>query len=39
MAKKRAWERRDPEAKAEAQKYAHPVPSRAYIRQYLEDHS
>jgi ribonuclease R len=37
MAKKRAWERRDPEAKAEAQKYAHPVPSRAYIRQYLED--
>ena len=37
MPKKRDWERRDPEAKAEARKYAHPVPSRAYIRQYLED--
>jgi len=37
MPKKRVWERRDPEAKTEAQKYDHPVPSRTYIRQYLED--
>ena len=37
MRKKRLWERRDPEAKAEAARYAHPVPSRTYIRQYLED--
>jgi ribonuclease R len=37
MPSKRAWERRDPEAKAEARKYAHPVPTRRYIRQYLED--
>jgi ribonuclease R len=37
MSKKRGWERRDPEAKAEARKYAHPVPSRTYIAQYLED--
>jgi ribonuclease R len=36
MAKKREWERRDPEAKGESRKYAHPVPSRTYIRQYLE---
>jgi ribonuclease R len=39
MPKKRAWELRDPEAKAEARSYAHPVPSRTYIRQYLEDQS
>ena len=37
MPKKRAWELRDPEANAEARKYAHPVPSRKYIQQYLED--
>ena len=37
MSKKRVWELRDPGAKAEARKYAHPVPSRTYIRQYLED--
>jgi ribonuclease R len=37
MRKKRPWERRDPEAKAEAQRYADPVPSRTYIRQYLEE--
>jgi len=37
MPKKRAWELRDPEANAEARKYAHPVPSRTYIQQYLED--
>jgi len=37
MPKKREWELRDPEAKAEARKYAHPVPSRMYIQQYLED--
>ena len=37
MPKKRAWERRDPGAKAEARKYAHPVPSRTYIEQYLGD--
>lgn len=35
--KKRLWERHDPEAKAEARKYPHPVPSRGYIRQVLED--
>ncbi len=35
--KKRVWERRDPEAKAEAQRYAHPVPSRTYIQQYFEE--
>ena len=37
MTKKRAWERRDPEAKAEARKYPHPVPSRAYILRFLEE--
>jgi ribonuclease R len=37
MRKKRVWERRDPEASAEAQRYAHPVPSRTYIRQYLHE--
>ena len=37
MPKKRAWELRDPEANAEAGKYAHPVPSRTYIQQYLEE--
>jgi ribonuclease R len=37
MPKKRAWEHRDPEAKAEAGKYAHPVPSRTYIRRFLEE--
>jgi len=37
MPKKRAWELRDPEASAEARKYPHPVPSRTYIQQYLED--
>jgi ribonuclease R len=37
MPKKRMWERRDPEAPAEARRYAHPVPSRTYIRQYLQD--
>jgi ribonuclease R len=37
MPKKREWELRDPEAKAEARKYAHPVPSRTYIRRYLEE--
>ena len=37
MPKKRAWELRDPEASAEARKYAHPVPSRTYIQQYLGD--
>ncbi len=37
MSKKRVWELRDPGAKAEARKYAHPIPSRTYIRQYLED--
>jgi ribonuclease R len=36
MAKKRGWEARDPEAKAEARKYTRPVPSRTYIRQFLE---
>ncbi len=36
MSKKRSWELRDPEAKAEARKYAHPVPSRTYIRKHLE---
>ena len=33
---KRRWELRDPEALAETQKYAHPVPSRTYIQQFLE---
>ena len=33
---KRRWELRDPEAQAETQKYAHPVPSRTYIQQFLE---
>ena len=37
MAKQRGWERRDPEASQEAQKYAHPVPSRAFLLQYLEE--
>jgi ribonuclease R len=37
MPKKRAWESRDPEAKAEGRKYAHPVPSRTYIRRFLEE--
>ena len=37
MAKKRAWERGDPGASEEAQKYAHPVPSRTYIRRFLEE--
>jgi ribonuclease R len=37
MPKKRVWERRDPEAQAEARKYAHPVPSRTYIRRYLDE--
>jgi ribonuclease R len=37
MSKKRAWELRDPEAKAEAQNYAHPVPSRTYILGFLEE--
>jgi len=36
---KRRWELRDPEAQAGAQKYAHPVPSRTYIQQFLEKHS
>jgi ribonuclease R len=36
MPRKRAWEQRDPDAKAEARKYAHPVPSRGYIQQFLE---
>ena len=36
MPKKREWELRDPEASAEAQSYTHPVPSRTYIRQFLE---
>lgn len=34
--KQRQWERRDPEAQAEAGKYAHPVPSRPYIQEFLE---
>ncbi len=34
--KKRLWELRDPEAQAETRKYAHPVPSRTYIQQFLE---
>jgi len=37
MPNKRAWELRDPQAKEEARKYAHPVPSRTYIERYLED--
>jgi ribonuclease R len=37
MSKTRVWELRDPGAKAEARKYAHPVPSRTYIGRYLED--
>jgi len=37
MPKKRVWERRDPEAQAEARRYAHPVPSRTYIRRYLQE--
>ncbi len=37
MATKRGWERRDPEASQEAQKYARPVPSRAFLMQYLEE--
>jgi len=37
MSQKRVWELRDPRAKAEARKYSHPVPSRTYIGQYLED--
>ncbi len=37
MARKRGWERGDPEAKAEARKYAHPVPSRTFIRSFLEE--
>ncbi len=36
MARKRAWEGRDPEAAVEAGKYRHPVPSRTYLQQYLE---
>jgi len=36
MPKKRAWQLRDPEAETEARKYPHPVPSRSYIRQVLE---
>ncbi|MCP5057846.1 MAG: ribonuclease R [bacterium] len=36
MARKRAWELHDPEARAEARNYAQPVPSRTYIRQFLE---
>ena len=37
MPKKRAWERRDPDAREEARKYEHPVPSRGYIRGFLEE--
>jgi ribonuclease R len=37
MPRKRAWELRDPEAKAEARKHAHPLPSRTYIRRFLEE--
>jgi ribonuclease R len=37
MPRKRVWERRDPDAPAEVQRYAHPVPSRTYIRQYLHE--
>ncbi|MBW2269944.1 MAG: ribonuclease R [Deltaproteobacteria bacterium] len=37
MSKKREWELRDPEAKAEARNYAHPVPSRTYILRFLEE--
>jgi len=37
MSKKRVWKRSDPEAQAEARKYAHPVPSRSYIRRYLHE--
>ncbi len=37
MPKQRTWELRDPEAKAEARKYAHPVPSRTYIQRFLEE--
>ncbi len=37
MPKKRAWERRDPEARAEARNHAHPVPSRTYLRRYLNE--
>jgi ribonuclease R len=37
MAKKREWKLRDPEAKSQARRYAHPVPSRTYLRQHLEE--
>ena len=37
MAKRRGWQAQDPEAKAEAGKYKNPIPSRAYILEYLEE--
>jgi ribonuclease R len=37
MAKRRNWQARDPEAKTEASKYKNPVPSRAYILEFLEE--
>jgi len=37
MPPKREWERRAPEAQAESRRYAHPVPSRAYLRRYLRE--
>jgi ribonuclease R len=37
MAKKREWKLRDPEAKSQARRYAHPVPSRTYLLQHLEE--
>ncbi len=37
MPSKRRWELRDSAAEVEAGKYRHPVPSRTYLQQYLEE--
>jgi ribonuclease R len=37
-AKEKSWEQRDPQHAQEARKYAHPIPSRAYILATLERH-
>jgi ribonuclease R len=38
MSKEKNWKRRDPEHARESARYAHPVPSRAYILHTLERH-
>jgi len=37
MSRRRSWQARDPETNTEAKKYKNPVPSRAYILEFLEE--